>query len=344
MEDVESLCEIAYPEQWDAIETYSQGTFTKETGSADNYIQGQVLLTTNWHQDSPFNNACPDLGCTTTYNGRAPAGCAATAAAQIMRYWAYPPHHNGGSFLYDWKNMMNAVYTNSPQEQQDAVATISVYCGWFLDMTYGCDKSTAPLDNIQAAFHDDFYYFLCGRVDRHDYNWSDWYEIIKAQLNANRPIQYYIPAHSIVCDGWRNFGTPEYHINYGGGPGYIHTTWYTVDAIYGGDVNQECMVINIFPITSLLGSLNGVFPMDPGFPVRYVDINASGSNGVFDPGQYIQFLKGTTIKGTGNDLGVRFYGGSGLVTILCTEGKYDDGIKVINGGMKLRNNGMVYIH
>ena len=43
-----------------------------------------VLLTSHWHQSSPYNNRCPQRA---DGGGRAVTGCVATAAAQIAYYW-----------------------------------------------------------------------------------------------------------------------------------------------------------------------------------------------------------------------------------------------------------------
>lgn len=85
------------------------------------------LLTTVWHQSGPYNDYCP-IG----DGGRCVVGCVATATAQAMRYWSWPPvgtgercyfwdgdQSCGGSYgggelcadysdSYDWANMPNS--------------------------------------------------------------------------------------------------------------------------------------------------------------------------------------------------------------------------------------------
>ena len=46
-------------------------------------------LTCHWHQDSPYNDECPNL--TPGQDERTVVGCVATAMAQIMYYWQWPP-------------------------------------------------------------------------------------------------------------------------------------------------------------------------------------------------------------------------------------------------------------
>jgi hypothetical protein len=56
-----------------------------------NYQSGGHLLETNWHQGDPFNRFTP-LGLNSKHTV---VGCIATAASQIMKYWAWPPDGEG---------------------------------------------------------------------------------------------------------------------------------------------------------------------------------------------------------------------------------------------------------
>lgn len=44
-------------------------------------------------------------------------------------------------------------------------------------------------------------------VYRSDYNEYSWFDLIKSNLNKNRPLLYRIYSHTIVCDGWRVVST-----------------------------------------------------------------------------------------------------------------------------------------
>jgi hypothetical protein len=50
-------------------------------------------LTCHWHQDSPYNDNCPNL--TPGQDERAVVGCVATSMSQIMYYWQWPPAGTG---------------------------------------------------------------------------------------------------------------------------------------------------------------------------------------------------------------------------------------------------------
>jgi hypothetical protein len=53
----------------------------------------ELPLTCRWHQDSPYNDDCPNL--TPGQDERTKVCCAATAMAQIMYYWKWPPAGTG---------------------------------------------------------------------------------------------------------------------------------------------------------------------------------------------------------------------------------------------------------
>lgn len=66
-----------YATQLALIDTYT--AVTKHTAAARPAIT--PLLTTQWNQDAPYNQACPMQGANATYTG-----CTATALAQVMKY------------------------------------------------------------------------------------------------------------------------------------------------------------------------------------------------------------------------------------------------------------------
>jgi len=340
--DVEGLCQVKYASQWEEITGYVPGTYSKETKSTDSYTPGSALLTVEWDQGPPYNNLCPYLGCSQTSNGNAPVGCVATAGAQLMRYWAYPPWHYGGSTWYDWENMPDDVWTTSPQAQQDAVALLSRNIGIFVGMSYACDGSSAHTYDM-ANVYGSYWYDIPAILYR---DWfvdpQDWWTQIVSFINMEKPIHYRVEGHSIVCDGWRTMPTQQYHMNYGWDDS--HTTWYTLDALLYGGFDEEYMLLGVSPSVSLGSSLSGVYTKNSTFPWRYFNLDASGSNAQFNSGQYIQFLEGKTVKGTGTGNGVSFWGGSGGTSYLFSDGKYSDGISITSGTIRLKNNGMIYVH
>jgi hypothetical protein len=340
--DLAAILEIDYRPNWDYVYGYIPGTIQKSISGTDNYEEGEVLLSSIWHQYPPYNNDCPDYDCTTTSNGRALVGCVATAGSQIMKYWSWPPEGLGTGWndAYDWPNMPDNATTSSPAAVQAAVSELNNEVGIAVAMDYGCDASgayTYDMINVYEQFYA--YHTSCAYTQRPYYTATDWFEQIKAQINANRPIQYRIPGHSIVCDGWQYFGfVMLYHMNYGWADGA--TTWYVVDDLQGGDPNEEYMIVNIVPLAAMGPSLSGTY-VAQSYPYRYFDLDASGSSATFNSAQLLQILPELTITGTGTSTYVKFYGSTGLHTRIFTDGNLTEGILIQNGGIRLKNNGSI---
>jgi hypothetical protein len=354
--------EIDYPEIWDRLERdpagllwdappleatesneppASQEETVEEAGEADeaNYQEGQVMLDSNWHQFPPYNNFCPYLACTNTSNGRAVVGCVATAGAQIMRYWAWPPYGENGSLYtdsYDWPNMAAAATTGSPAAEQNAVAELSYEVGIAVDMDYGCTGSSAYTSDMEGVFQDHYRYDNVVKQDRDDYTAVAWFDLMKYEFNYNRPVQYRITGHSIVGDGWREYGTPtirEYHMNYGW-TGTGSDAWYALDSLTTDPEGEEFLLEVIRP-EPVLFDMSTLYARNATFPYRYVYRDTAGVNGSFEGGQRIQFLPGVVAYCSSGT--VTFNGSSSNYSYLFTKGDLSRGIKMhLNSAAKLK--------
>jgi uncharacterized protein (TIGR02145 family) len=223
---------------------------TSELKGTEQLSEVLPLLTTKWSQRGYYNNLCPaDISCTGSLNGHVPAGCAAVAMAQIMRYHEYPASNNPipgytstnygwqpdvGITSYDWSQMpVNIDKANpiSPTSAEiDAVSKIIYHCGVALQMNYGPDGSGAgsPIN----AFKDYFKYSPdIQDIDKSGYSDDEWRNIMRNELDNNRPVYYagykdemYGGGHAFVCDGYQN--TDYFHFNWGlgggGGDGYFY--------------------------------------------------------------------------------------------------------------------------
>jgi len=347
-DQLKKILEIDYSASWQQVYSYQIGSLplkVKSPNGKDNYQEGEVLLSSSWHQSPPYNDDCPLMGCGNS-NGRAVVGCVATAGAQIMKYWNWPPYGVGSPYNdpYDWVNMKDNVTTSSPQEQINAVAEICWEIGDAVNMDYGCDGSGANTSDMEGVFEDHFYYSsVCTKKNRNDYTAIEWFNRLKLQFNINRPVQYKIPQHSIVADGWKETGTPtirQYHINYGWGESTT-TAWYVLDEIYGGDPNSEYILENIVPFQSIGTTIYGAYSK-PLFPFRYFDQDATGSNAVFMQGQNLQFLPNITLSCNGN--GIIFIGIPSDATFFYTRGDILKGIKLSDGKIVLHNQGSIKLH
>ena len=245
------------------------------------------LLTTSWHQRAPYNNLCPrgDTTCTICPSGRPPTiptvvGCVATATAQILRYWNWPPSGTGShsytwygdyscggstpsqdlyadySDPYDWQNMPDSCDSGCAPQDSAALAELCYEVGVGFEMGYGVCGSGAYTAHALTVFPEYFRYDVSIDIeDRADHTAAEWFSIIQEEINNGRPMQYRIRSHSIVCDGWRDTGGQnQYHMNYGWGGSF--TTWFAIDSLYCYWVlpdslcppEEEYLIRNIMPL------------------------------------------------------------------------------------------------
>lgn len=216
------------------LKSYSQGVAEFRKG---NLVAAQTaggaavppLLTTQWNQDEPYNAFC--IGQYT--NGKAvPAGCVATAMAQVMKYYNYPlrghcvtPERWGWESLdlsqsvYDWANMRDRYESgNYTEVEANAVARLIRDCGATVEMKYGTEASGASDYYIAPAMFKYFNYSgEIAALDRRFYDSGDWMTIIRENLLRGEPIIYGASSqnsgHEFVCDG---IDADNYlHINWG---------------------------------------------------------------------------------------------------------------------------------
>lgn len=187
------------------------------------------MVKTLWDQGAPYNNMCP------VYSGeRAVTGCAATAMAQVMKYFNYPAKGKGshsyrsnGKILslnfanveFDWQNMLDRYHnTNTTDAQKNAVANLMYACGVSIDMQYSPVESGATDMSVPYALVNYFNYDKGIRYLLRDYyTTAQWEEIIYNQLATRGPVQYSgisnEGGHSFVCDGYDANG--YFHFNWG---------------------------------------------------------------------------------------------------------------------------------
>ncbi len=236
----------------------------------DNIAEVGPLLTARWHQGYPYNLDCP-MG----DGGRCVVGCVATACAQIMQYWQWPPLGLGSSSYYwsgdnscggstpgqqltvdhsdsyDWDNIPDNCQSLCNSAERAALAELNYEVGVSINMDYGACASGAYSSYVLAAFPDHFRYdpSITQRF-RSSYSANNWFTLIQDEINAGRPMYYTISQHAIVCDGWRVVEeSQQYHFNYGWAD--IHNAWYALDGLYcnweGCNYMNEALIKNIMP-------------------------------------------------------------------------------------------------
>lgn len=191
------------------------------------------LITTRWNQYEPYNNLCP-----IKQNERVVTGCVATAMAQVINYYEWPKQGTGshsyewngqtlsadfGSTIYDWNNMADIYDGTNSDAENDAVATLMYHCGVSVDMNYDISAnggSGAFSRDVPVALVEYFGYASDVILKSRDYySYNEWLSMLKAEIDARRPIYYSAQStsggHAFVLDGYNTDG--YFHVNWGWG-------------------------------------------------------------------------------------------------------------------------------
>lgn len=190
------------------------------------------LVKTKWNQGDPYNKFCPKA----EGEGRAYAGCVATAMSQVMNYWRYPTHGYGqhsysyaqygelsadfSAAVYDFDLMPNSISNMSPVENIDAIAFFMYHCGIAVDMMYGPDGSGAYSYDVPEAVLKYFGYTNgCRLYNRNNYSLKEFQAILRDQFDMGWPCYYSGQdtggggGHAFVCDGYDD--NDMFHFNWG---------------------------------------------------------------------------------------------------------------------------------
>ena len=211
------------------------------------------LIQSNWKQDAPFNNLCPN-NCVT--------GCVATAMAQVMRYHSFPVHGIGsndyilnstsgtlsadfGTTHYDWNNMKLNYSQGYNSDEALAVATLMYHCGISVEMKYGTSSGSTIRRSSNSL--STYFNYNTTYLEKEDFNDNDstWISMLKENIDNRKPVLYggqgSSGGHAFVCDGYdsRNY----FHFNWGWGN--IGDEYYSING--HSFPNGQCAVFNITP-------------------------------------------------------------------------------------------------
>lgn len=245
----------------------------KSVTSIANTMSVAPLVQTTWDQAPYYNAMCPSGSMT---------GCVATAMAQIMKFWSYPATGTGsssycdctsggytnnygtlsanyGTTTYNWSNMpINVSSANTD------VALLNYQCGVSVEMDYDPNGSGAQVidygPGYPSAQHSYITYFgydpsTIQGLDRAGYSDPQWINILKADLNIGRPIQYIgvdatYGGHTWVCDGYD--ANDNFHMNWGwGGNG---DGYYSINSLNPGSLvfsNNNGALLGIQPMANI---------------------------------------------------------------------------------------------
>ena len=142
-----------------------------DTVDISNTVAGH-LITTHWHQNSPYNACCPKTSYYETT--RCVAGCVAISGAQTLFHlyklygvpstlpsnvgcdgWYTGPNqdHNAYGFHYDARTATQ--WTNIQNGNQQSIAELIGWLGYRLDMNYSPYDSTAYTLDLVAIFQSE---------------------------------------------------------------------------------------------------------------------------------------------------------------------------------------------
>lgn len=180
------------------------------------------LLPTIWGQSvSPYNDMTPL--CRSHDSGHAPAGCWATAIAQVMAYYRSPRvfrHSSTGSdnVVLDWDKMLfyQDAYALFDESARRMISQLFIYIGRSIDMDYDCDGSGAKRDRAMM-FLKRIGYLGC-ETKAYDF------QGVKNQLDKGHPVMMSgdrrkiiasFRGHAWVVDGYSAIPVESY--------------WYEID-------------------------------------------------------------------------------------------------------------------
>ena len=242
------------------------------------------LLTTSWHQQSPYNLQCPMT--TVGGNTHSAAGCGAIAVSQILTKYKKPVHGYGHSYYentssgnmtdvdyslltMEWDKVKNSYSsTYSGTESEDAVASIVYQVGAAMQMSYGTSSAPKNMGQMMWGLHHFLHISPDSRYRRRCfYSTAEWLRMVSRELTAGRPVFYrgewhyddQSAAHIFVLDGVNEDGM--FHANYGHSSKYNRFVSLNIlnyndqYAIPGGRVVcynfGQAMITDFFPVDGL---------------------------------------------------------------------------------------------
>lgn len=249
------------------------------------------LCATTWNQNHPYNNYCPSQGGITAY-----AGCVATAMAQVMKKWNWPPqgvgmhsYQDGSTYLpnygtlgvsfniaYNWASMPNSISAVDPD-----ICTLIYHCGVSVDTDYG-SAASAALVFTNDAMEKFFSYDPAAQwLWRYPYSDATWDGMMKGDLDLGRPIVYQgynasnTTGHSFVMDGYDNNSPTGFHFNFGWGGAYDgYFTLNNLVPVSGTDFSYfQWAYYNIQPGVNVAGTIRDASSN----PLPNVSVSFSGA-------------------------------------------------------------------
>ena len=261
--------QVISPEFQAVLDSYAQLVQKTRENAADIYtapvlapddVVEPLLAKIRWSQFAPYNWYSPmRWSPKDNVEKHAPTGCVATAVAQVMRYYAWPPKGHGKvkhldkeidfatEAPYNWKAMIGDYTAQAyTQEQGNAVARLMRDVGYASRMKFQVEESSTTPHYAFEALRRNFYY---AKTLRHyitdEHSTVEWQRLLIDELKAGRPVPMggmtiVNTAHEFVCDGYDGQG--YFHLNWGWGgqsDGY-----FLLQSVGTGDGGTNGMLYN----------------------------------------------------------------------------------------------------
>jgi len=203
----------------------------------------KYLETACWGQgssedsSSPFNMYCPEYA----EGHKSITGCVATAMAEVLHYNKYPKKGKGTipayttssygiempqidieGYAYNW-DIPSTPYQLSEKDwskaQKEAVAKLMLHLGCMVSMDYGPESLSSSLLISDVLSEYMGYSSASYRLYRSAGSPMDWLNVLKAEIDSNRPVIYSGKdnsgggGHAFVIDGYDSDN--KVHVNWG---------------------------------------------------------------------------------------------------------------------------------
>lgn len=220
--------------------------------------EDEYLVATKWNQNSPYNYYCPEAE--GGPGGRCYAGCVATAAAQLMRYWNHPSQGQGsysyvpgdhpeygelsanfGETVYDWEHMPLSL-NGASQEEKEATALLIYHVGVCMDMNYSPTGSGAVTGRLCEKMPAYFFYTdQMANLYREEYTHEEYMQLVIDAIDMDWPMVHRGGGHAYVLDGYNDNDMVHFNWGWGGSS----DGWFNVDN--HGYTEGESVIYNYVP-------------------------------------------------------------------------------------------------
>lgn len=197
------------------------------------------LLTSEWNQETPFNQSCPMYKHSDGTKTRTYVGCVAVAIGQLLYYYrnrmpakttvAIPGYTGAGSVslatvkagtAYNWSQMFDKNESYLTSAQLKAVANLLLYSGMSVSSSYGVSQTSASCANVVSGMSKYFGFTSSAQLlNRTAYSYDQWEDMLVNELMSARPVFYngvsYYVNHALILDGYDGMG--YFHVNWGWG-------------------------------------------------------------------------------------------------------------------------------